>query len=282
MIKRAVSTSTPLSTICIQTIFSGEINENSLTIPLKIKTEEEIVETNALLDSGAGGKFIDQNYAKNLNLSLKTLDKPIPAINVDGTLNKKGTIKHYVNLKIEIFGQPQTVRLLITGLGKQKILLGFPWLQKNNPIIDWQTGTFQRRSIHVPRKFDFRKKVEALLAKPLPKPTVTDEEDQDEWMTQTVNALGTNYRDAIICPLIEIKEQIMDEGAWIKPETNSVWICSKATLATDLAIAENLKKDDLTDEQIAPPKYHELLDIFNKKRASRFPDKRPWLITRSI
>ena len=111
------------------------------------------------------------------------------------------------------------------------------------------------------------------MAKPLPKPTIIDEEDQDEWMTQTINVLGTNYRDAIICPLIEIKEQTMDEGAWINPETNSVWICSKATLATDLAIAENLKKDDLTDEQIVPPEYHKFLDIFNKKRASRFPDK---------
>ena len=138
---------------------------------LEIKIESETVETNALLDSGAGGEFIDQNYAKTLNLPLETLNKPIPAINVDGTLNKKGTIKHYVNLELEIFRQLQTIRLLVTGLGKQKILLGFPWLQKNNPIIDWQTGTFQWRSIHVPRKFDFRKKVEALLAKPLPNQT---------------------------------------------------------------------------------------------------------------
>ena len=42
------------------------MNKNSLTIPLKIKSEEEIIETNALLDSGAGGEFIDQNYAKPL------------------------------------------------------------------------------------------------------------------------------------------------------------------------------------------------------------------------
>ena len=230
--------STPLSPICIQTMFSGSINKNSLSIPLKIKTEEETVETNALLDSGAGGEFIDQNYAKTLNIPLKTLDKPIPTINIDGTLNKKGTIKHYTNLELEVFGQPQTIRLLVTGLGKQKILLGFPWLQKKNPLINWQTGTFQWRPVHVPQKFDFRRKVEALLAKPLPKPTISDEEDQDEWMTRTINVFGTDYRDTIICPLIEIKEQIMDEGTWINPETNSIWICSKATLATDLAIAK--------------------------------------------
>ena len=135
--------STPLSTICIQTLFSGALNKNSLSIPLKIKTGSEIVENQALLDSGAGGEFIDQNYTKTLNLPLKTLNKPIPAINVDGTLNKKGTIKHYLNLELEVFRQLQTIKLLVTGLGKQKILLGFPWLQKKNPIINWQTGTFQ-------------------------------------------------------------------------------------------------------------------------------------------
>ena len=164
-------------------MFSGSIDKNSLSIPLKIKTETQTIETYALLDSGAGGKFIDQNYAKTLNLPLKTLDKLIPAINVDGTLNKKGTIKHYVNLELEVFGQTQLIQLLITGLGKQKILLGFPWLQKNNPLINWQTGTFQWRPVHIPQKFDFRKKIETLLAKPLPKPTISDKEDLEEWMT---------------------------------------------------------------------------------------------------
>ena len=95
--------STPLSPIRIQTMFSGLINKNSLSIPLKIKTETETVETQALLDSGAEGKFIDQNYAKILNQPLETLDKPIPTVNVDGTLNKKGTVKHYINLELEIF-----------------------------------------------------------------------------------------------------------------------------------------------------------------------------------
>jgi hypothetical protein len=28
----------------------------------------------------------------------------------------------------------------VTGLGKQKIILGFPWLHKYNPNIDWKKG----------------------------------------------------------------------------------------------------------------------------------------------
>ena len=68
------------------------------------------------------------------------MDKPITARNVDGTLNKKGTIKYFTNLKIKIDGKTSEERFYITGLGDQKIILGFPWLKKHNPQIDWKTG----------------------------------------------------------------------------------------------------------------------------------------------
>jgi hypothetical protein len=28
----------------------------------------------------------------------------------------------------------------VTGLGKQEIILGLPWLHKHNPMIDWKKG----------------------------------------------------------------------------------------------------------------------------------------------
>ena len=106
--QRAVSMSTP-SPLYIQSVFAGTINKNSLSIHLKISLKDRIVETLSLLDSGAGGKFINQNYAKTLGLPLLNLEKPIPTINVDGTLNKKETIKQYVHLDLVIFRQKQTV-----------------------------------------------------------------------------------------------------------------------------------------------------------------------------
>ena len=153
--------------------------------------------------------------------------------------------------------------------------LGFSWLQKYNPVIYWQTGSFHWW--HIPQKFDFRKKIESLSTKPsLPKPSISKEEDPEEWMTWTVNIFGTDCWDALISPLIEIEEQIMDKGTWINPETNSAWICSKTDLATNLAITENQKKEDLTNEQIVPPEYHKFLNIFDEKWGSWFPDKWPW------
>src|SRR5271168_1796794 len=75
-------------------------------------------------------------------MDIYNLEKPMKALNVDGTENKRGTIKQYVDLTFTINGRPQTQRLFLTGLGKQKIILGFPWLQEQNPVINWKTGEF--------------------------------------------------------------------------------------------------------------------------------------------
>ena len=97
------------------------------------------------LDCGAIGKFINQNYAKTQGIQLEPLDKPIKVYNVDGTLNKQGTITHSVTLNIEIHGKTCKEQFLVTGLGKQRIILGFPWLEKMIPIIDWAKGTLEWR-----------------------------------------------------------------------------------------------------------------------------------------
>ena len=70
--------------------------------------------------------------------------------NVDGTPNKWGTIRYYVDLKIEVHGQTQKERLLVTGLGKHRIILGLPWLCETNPIIDWRKGTLEWREQEPP------------------------------------------------------------------------------------------------------------------------------------
>ena len=64
---------------------------------------------------------------------------------MDGTENKRGTIKTYINLDLEINGRKTSTDLLVTGLGKKQIILGFPWLYEHNPDINWKTGEFSWR-----------------------------------------------------------------------------------------------------------------------------------------
>ena len=73
-------------------------------------------------------------------MELETLVK---AYNVDGTENKRETIKSYMNLKFSLNGKHFKERFYVTGLGKQKIILRLPWLKEHNPEINWKTGKLE-------------------------------------------------------------------------------------------------------------------------------------------
>ena len=94
--------------------------------------------------------FINQNFARKFQV--ENLKKPIKAFNVDGTKNKKGMIKSYVDLEFQIGHKKFKEQFYVTGLGKQKIILGSPWLNEYNPIIDWKKGEIKWQ----PLKIDWR------------------------------------------------------------------------------------------------------------------------------
>src|ERR1700677_4925787 len=117
-----------------------------MSIPVLISCEQngtKTVETKALLDTGAGGKFIDQNFVLQNNIRTHKLQKSITVYNVDGTENKTGTITRYVDVNLQIGNRTTATKLLVTGLGRQKIILGFAWFEEQNPEINWETGTLK-------------------------------------------------------------------------------------------------------------------------------------------
>jgi hypothetical protein len=73
-------------------IFSvhGSENNNSFHIDAISTTPEKNkpIETQPLVDSDAGGIFMDQNYAWKQGFNLMKLEYPITAQNMDGTENK--------------------------------------------------------------------------------------------------------------------------------------------------------------------------------------------------
>jgi hypothetical protein len=78
---------------------------------------------------------------------LKTtpLEDPIKVYKVDGTRNKEGTITDSVRVMLEVQGRTMRVDLLVTGLGRNKVILGLPWLEGMNPDIDWRRGVLTWR-----------------------------------------------------------------------------------------------------------------------------------------
>jgi hypothetical protein len=130
--------------LSIEHVQVAQIEKNFMTVDILILGEslgqKKIVKATTLLDTGAGGKFINQNFVQNQKIKTKELKYPIEVFNVDGTPNKQGTITKYTWLDLTINGQTWTYNL-VTGLGKQKIILGYPWFKQTNPDINWEECT---------------------------------------------------------------------------------------------------------------------------------------------
>jgi len=144
--------------IPISPVLVADTNKKSFSVLLLVSREERNTnrrfETNALIDSEAGGTFIDKKFPQQNRIALIPIEKPIQAFNIDGTKNNAGTIEHCTWLKIQMRKKKISTRFLATGLGKEKMILGLPWLKQYNPKTDWNTGTVDIDSIQVKTTFE--------------------------------------------------------------------------------------------------------------------------------
>jgi hypothetical protein len=133
--------------------------------------------------------------------------------------------------------------------------LGFPWLYKHNPIIDWKKGEITWKLFQIDWRHLFEKG-QRIRKEQQPKiEEVADEEEMKNRMTS---------------PL-----EVDKMGVYIKLLEADVWI-HKTNIAMELAIKENNKKIEKTDKELVPEEYHKYLDIFNEKKAHQFPESKPW------
>ena len=159
MKKRPASMSATIPMIIpISPVLVADTNKKSFSIPLLVSGEgrnaDKRFETNALINSGAGGTFIDKKFAQQNGIALIAIEKPIQAFNIDGMKNNTGMIEHCVWLIIQMGKKNISTRFLAPGLGKEKMILGLPWLTQYNPKIDWNTETLNIDSIQVTTTFD--------------------------------------------------------------------------------------------------------------------------------
>ena len=125
-----------------ENIYTRQINQDRellMDVGIASKSREfQIIP--ALLDSGANATFIDKAVAERLGLTLEALTNPIHVFNVDGSRNLAGDITHAVNLTVDFLGHREELRTKVTNLGKNSLILGYTWLKKHNPSIDWEKG----------------------------------------------------------------------------------------------------------------------------------------------
>ena len=142
-------------------------------------------------------------------------------------------------MEITIANRRHWISLLITGLGKRSIILGLPWLVKENPDINWQAGTLQWR--------------------PTPLIIVEDNDDKE-------GGDSTNFT-------ISLAETYQEDES----DNDDALEILKIKLSDHFnQIYGDQEKKDVPIEQLVPPAYHKYLNLFSKQASKRFPEPSPY------
>jgi hypothetical protein len=98
----------------------------SLAIDVEIESTDTAVRrcTQALIDCGATGCFIDVEWAQSNNVPTCPLTNPISVYNVDGTANEAGMIVEIADMILHYDGHSERTQFAVTHLGKQSMILG--------------------------------------------------------------------------------------------------------------------------------------------------------------
>jgi hypothetical protein len=96
---------------------------------------------NALVDSGAMDNFITMEAVNRCYLPWKQKERPYPLLSVEGqpVSHNNGRVNRETDqLTFGISGHDTTATFNIIPIRSYDLILGLPWLQDENPNIDWE------------------------------------------------------------------------------------------------------------------------------------------------
>src|ERR1700761_1442780 len=113
----------------------------SMKVPTAINTRYNTAEIKSLVDSGATHNFVHPRFVRRMKIGMQRLQTAKTLYNVDDTTNKDGKITHYLVLNVQTKGKSRRMTFLVAEIGKEDIILGYPWLAAYEPQFDWAKGT---------------------------------------------------------------------------------------------------------------------------------------------
>ena len=221
----------------------------AITIPVALYKLEngKITKTAAHIDSRATICCIDLHLVQRIKWPLTKILKPMYARNTNGTHNTRGVIQYKARLSLWI-NQRETVQdFYVLDLGrKNNIILGYPWLTKHNPQINWKNGM-----VH-------------LMWTPVPRYDEPEVEEQ-KYFLQYLGACQQHNLQlaAAICQ----QQKLRALGHKILGENHPS--IRRLILSTSLAQATAKVKHKL------PPQYAQFAKVFNEPKAGKLPSR--WL-----
>jgi hypothetical protein len=270
----------------------------SLTVDVEIESTDTAVRrcTQALIDCGATGCFIDIEWAKLNNIPTCPLTNPIPVYNVDGTANDAGMITDITDVVLRYQNHSERTQLAVTRLGKQSMILGYNWLRNHNPEINWQTKEVKMSRcpqqcsmcrVEDKREAKTRKsttiQINACRAGAFPK--IAEEVDEDESPHMNMDETDEGAQDT--CPAfdndldsevddftIEEDDRVFMTMVHLVDPHHFVRASSTVSRRLAEAFAQNSKPKGFED--IVPTTLHENADVFSETTFDSLPECRKW------
>ena len=116
-------------------------NELMLPIQLQIPSSGKRLAAKALFDSGCTGSCINRDFVEKHEIPTQKTPLPLRVYNADGTLNGSGSITKFVEVRFSIRDHAEIMPLAVTDLGTTDVFIGYEWMKKHNPSVDWEKGT---------------------------------------------------------------------------------------------------------------------------------------------
>jgi hypothetical protein len=181
-----------------------------------------------MLDSGVTAVFINERFVSQHNILCRPLIRPIALHNINGSINKTGSLTHFARLTMNISSKyTEKLDFLITDLGPEDIILGLSWLRQINPKVNWDTGTME-----LPDS---------------PEPDLLPDHSPFEKISVNRATRRTWIKAGIISETID-----------------ELWCCARFTLSTELAAKANEAKAKKMFEQMVPKEYHKYFKVFSE------------------
>ena len=269
-------------------VVASNPSSNSFELGVSIQTTDtgEVRSMRALLDSGATGLFANRDFVKRNRLTTRTLSRPIPVYNVDGSPNESGSITEVLEVVLRYRDHSETAVFAVTNLGRQDIILGLTWLREHNPKVDWKTEEVKmsrcpnhchtcQHEVNEERKERLVEaaKIRTCRAGPMPSPDVDmedipdlsmdpdDEDDEDEDEKPYVGEDQLEEGDRLFTTTIPC------EAEFIRATSN---------VSQRLAEAFHKNSQPKSFHESVPTHLHDFEDLFSKASFDRLPDRKVW------
>ncbi|XP_060786982.1 alpha-2-macroglobulin-like [Neoarius graeffei] len=121
---------------------SPDFPSTGFFVPVTLSWDHQLHSLQAFIDSGAAGNFMDLSLAQHLGIPTSGLDPPLSVTALDGWPLGGGLVdlmSSTVHVRIDSHQEELSFHLIQSP--EFPIVLGFPWLTRHNPHLDWGSRT---------------------------------------------------------------------------------------------------------------------------------------------